>query len=84
MDRRCVGGRVDCLDERRLDRPGPHRRPLERSTLCVFALSNASLTGAQMAERYAVNLNRIVQRARRPGLYVYVVMPNRLERRWRP
>jgi len=50
----------------------------------VFALSNASLTGAQMAERYAVNLNRIVQRARRPGLYVYVVMPNRLERRWRP
>ena len=35
-----------------------------------------------MAERYRVNLNRITQRAAKPGPYVYVVTAAGLEQRW--
>ena len=61
-----------------------HEVALLSSTLRVFALSNANLTGPEMAERYRVNINRIVQRARRDGPYVYVVGPSGLDLRWRP
>lgn len=59
-----------------------HSDALEASTLRVFALNNANLTGPEMAERYMVNLNRIIQRATKPGPYVYVVTAARLEMRW--
>ena len=59
-----------------------HAVALVASTLRVFALSNANLTGPAMAERYAVNLDRIVQRAAKPGPYVYVVTAAGLDRRW--
>lgn len=61
-----------------------HKDALAASTLRVFALNNANLTGPQMAERYRTNLNRIVMRARRPGPDVYVVTRSGLELRWRP
>jgi hypothetical protein len=59
-----------------------HEAALRRSTLRAFALSNANLTGEEMAARFAHNLHRIVQRARRPGPFVDVVHKERLERRW--
>lgn len=59
-----------------------HADALEASTLRVFALNNANLTGPEMAERYVMNLNRIIQRATKPGPYVYVVTAARLEMRW--
>jgi hypothetical protein len=59
-----------------------HRAELATSTLRVFALTNANLTGPQMAERVTANINRILQRARKAGPYVYVIHPKRLERRW--
>ena len=61
-----------------------HSAALERSTLRVFALSNATLTGPAMAQRYRQNLNRIVARAKRPGPYLYVVTSTGLEHRWPP
>jgi len=59
-----------------------HEDALRRSTLRVFALSNANIAGKEMAERYRTNLHRIVQRTRKPGPYVDVVHKDRLERRW--
>lgn len=59
-----------------------HTAALEASTLRVFALPNANLTGPQMAERFGANVNRIAQRARRPGPFVDVVGPKAVERRW--
>jgi hypothetical protein len=59
-----------------------HTDALLASTTRVFALPSSNLTGPEMAERYERNLNRIVQRSRRPGPYVDVVHPDRLERRW--
>ncbi|MCC5954246.1 MAG: hypothetical protein JJU45_19315 [Acidimicrobiia bacterium] len=61
-----------------------HRGALEASRLQVFALSNANLTGPEMAERFRYHLNRIVHRSRKPGPFVDVLGPRRIERRWRP
>ena len=61
-----------------------HPAALAASRLRVFALNNANLTGEQMAERYLRHLNRITQRAKSPGPYVYVVSAAELELRWPP
>lgn len=59
-----------------------HQAALRRSTLRVFALSNANIAGEKMATRYRTNIHRIVQRCRKPGPYVDVVHKDRVERRW--
>jgi hypothetical protein len=61
-----------------------HVAALAASTLRVFALNNANVSGPEMARRYVINLSRMVHRARQPGPYVYVVSPSGLELRWRP
>ena len=40
-----------------------HVDTLAETTLRVFSLNNANLTGPQMAERFDLHLNRIIQRA---------------------
>lgn len=48
----------------------------------VFCLANAHLSRDEISERYLNNLNRIVQRARHPGPYVYAVLTKTIELRW--
>ena len=60
-----------------------HRSALERSTLRLFAIDSAKLTGPQMAERISLHLNRVLQRARKPGPYLYVIHAHSIELRWR-
>jgi len=59
-----------------------HRDVLAETTLRVFAFNNASLTGQEMADRLGYNFNRILQRAKKPGPYVWIIKPNGLQRRW--
>ena len=59
-----------------------HRDVLAETTLRVFAFNNASLTGKEMADRLGYNFNRILQRAKKPGPYVWIIKPNGLQRRW--
>ena len=61
-----------------------HRAALERSTLRLFAVDTAKLTGPEMARRIDGHLNRILLRARKPGPYAYVIHKGDLELRWRP
>lgn len=61
-----------------------HEEALRSSTLRVFALDNSNLTGPEMAERFRSHLGRIIQRARKPGPYLYVIHSERIELRWRP
>ena len=61
-----------------------HSDALMASTLRVFALPNANLTGPEMAARFEANLHRILQRSRKRGPFVDVVHPSRVERRWPP
>ncbi len=61
-----------------------HRPALERSTLRLFAIDTAKLTGPEMAERIDCHLDRILLRARKPGPYAYVIHKKDLELRWGP
>jgi PIN like domain len=61
-----------------------HFKALTDSTLRVFALNNANIAGPEMIRRYEDNLHRIVQRAKKPGPYLYVVTADGLEMRWSP
>ncbi len=59
-----------------------HSETLAQTSLRTFSLNNANLTGEQMADRFDMHLNRIVQRAKKPGPYLYVIGANGLELRW--
>lgn len=59
-----------------------HIDTLQQTTLRVFSLNNANLTGPEMAARFDTHLNRIVQRASKPGPYIYAVASKGLELRW--
>lgn len=61
-----------------------HREALETSTLRVFAIDSAQVSGPEMAERIDFHLRRILQRAQRPGPYFYVIHALNIELRWRP
>jgi len=63
------------------------RRPAERDALTeagvrVFCLTNAQLRGSQQTARFVQNRHRILQRARKPGPYIYGVYENRLSLLW--
>ena len=59
-----------------------HRHVLADTTLRVFAFNNANLTGPELVARLESNFNRILQRATKPGPYVWVITPNGLQLRW--
>ena len=50
--------------------------------LRVFCLTTAKLRGDQQVTRFVNNINRIVQRARKSGPYIYGVYEKRLEQLW--
>lgn len=61
------------------------RKPLEQQAVLesgarAFVVTNASLTGDQVAALFVRNRHRIMQRARRPGPYIYGVYAERLEK----
>lgn len=65
------------------------RRPAEREAfvragLRVFCLTQRHLKAEEQTHRFVSNINRILQRARRPGPYIYGVYERRLERIWPP
>jgi len=61
----------------------PHEQAtLKAGRLRVFAIGNQHLTGPQMAGYFRTNINRILQRSRRPGPFVDVVLKSSVERRW--
>jgi len=65
------------------------RRPAELEALVdarvrAFCLTNAQLRGDEQAVRFTSNINRIVQRARQPGPYVYGVYEFGLRPLWAP
>jgi uncharacterized protein with PIN domain len=54
------------------------------ANLRVFCLTTATLGKEDQTARFVKNINRIVQRARKPGPYIYAVYEKRLERIWPP
>jgi hypothetical protein len=63
------------------------RRPLERQALerhgvRAFILTTASLTGPQQVDRIMTNLNRIIQRSRKPGPSICAIYQRRVVQIW--
>jgi hypothetical protein len=63
------------------------RRPVELRALAghrvrCFCLTNANLTGEQQRDRFVVNINRMVQRARKPGPWICAVHERQLAQIW--
>lgn len=75
-------GWVVLTKDERITRRAHEQAALAASQLRVFALGTQRLTGPEMAERYAANINRMVQRSRKQGPFVDIVHPDRVERRW--
>jgi hypothetical protein len=68
--------------DERITRHADEQLALIEGHLRVFAIGNQHLTGPVMATYYVTNINRVVQRARKPGPFVDIVHPDRVERRW--
>lgn len=77
-----AAGWVALTKDERITRRPHEQRALIESRLRVFAIGNQHLPGPVMGEYYLANLNRIVQRSRRPGPFVDIVHPDSVERRW--
>ena len=60
-----------------------HRDVLAATTLRIFAFNNANLTGNELVARLDANFDRILQRVKRPGPYLWVITSNGLQLRWR-
>ena len=58
------------------------REAFMSANLRVFCLTTAKLNAEQQTARFVDNINRIVQRARKSGPYIYGVYEGRLERIW--
>lgn len=63
------------------------RRPVELEALAAhdvraFCLTSANLTGEQQCQRIVGNVNRMVQRARKPGPWICAVHDRKLIQIW--
>ncbi|MDP2623606.1 MAG: hypothetical protein Q8Q29_07415 [Actinomycetota bacterium] len=57
---------------------------VERYRVKMFCLTTASLTGEQQRDRILSHVNRIAQRARKPGPYIYGIYERNIRLLWRP
>jgi hypothetical protein len=73
---------VALTKDERITRYAAEQDALTRSRLRVFAIGNQHLTGAVMLDYFVTNINRIIQRSRKDGPYVDVVLKGGVERRW--
>ncbi len=62
--------------------PRDHADTLRATTLRLFLIPNANMPGTEVVRRLMANWDAILRRAATDGPYAYVVMPNRLQRRW--
>jgi uncharacterized protein with PIN domain len=70
-------------DDRIRTRPS-ERDALQDAQVRAFCLTNAQLRGAEQTARFVKHINRIVQRARKPGPFIYGVYDDGLRRLWPP
>ncbi len=59
-----------------------HRDDLESLSLQMFSLDSSKLTGQQMAARFELHLNRMIQRCNKQGPFFDVLHADSIERRY--
>jgi PIN domain-containing protein len=75
-------GRIQLTKDDSIRRYPPAREAARASGAKIFCLPGGHMTTAEMRQRYLINLNRIVQRARKDGPYMYAVDPAKLRLLW--
>lgn len=73
-------GLVILMKDDRIRRKPREQQAIIESGARAFVVTNANLTGDQLAELFVENRHRIIQRSRHPGPYIYGVYPGRLEK----
>lgn len=73
-------GLVILMKDDRIRRKPQEQQAILESGARAFVVTNASLTGEQLATLFVENRHRIIQRSRHPGPYIYGVYPGRLEK----
>lgn len=68
-------------DTRIRRRPG-ELEAIKRYRVRVFCITTANLTGDQQRDRLLTNMNRILQRSRRPGPRIWAVYDERVQQIW--
>lgn len=58
----------------------PERAAIIACEARVFLVPDTQASAEIMIERYTVNRYRIAQRSRKPGPYIYIARPDRLEK----
>lgn len=62
--------------------PRDHADTLAETTLRLFLIPNANLTGTEIVDRLSRNWVAIVRRASTIGPYAYAIHPRSLVKRW--
>lgn len=73
-------GLVILMKDDRIRRKPREQQAILDSGARAFVVTNANLTGDQLAGLFVENRHRIIQRSRHPGPYIYGVYPGRLEK----
>lgn len=73
-------GLVILMKDDRIRRKPREQQAILESGARAFVVTNANLTGEQLAEVFVENSHRIIQRSRHPGPYIYGVFPRGLEK----
>ena len=73
-------GLVILMKDDRIRRKPREQEAILESGARAFVVTNANLTGTQLAELFVQNRHRIVQRSRHQGPYIYGVYLGRLEK----
>jgi hypothetical protein len=73
-------GLVILMKDDRIRRKPREQQAILESGARAFVVTNANLTGEQLAELFVGNRHRIIQRSRHAGPYIYGVYSGRLEK----
>jgi hypothetical protein len=73
-------GLVILMKDDRIRRKPWEQQAILESGARAFVVTNANLTGEQLAALFVENRHRIIQRSRHPGPYIYGVYAGRLEK----
>lgn len=73
-------GLVILMKDDQIRRKPREQQAVLKSGARAFVVTNANLKGEEVASLFVDNRHRIIQRARRPGPYIFAVYAGRLEK----
>jgi predicted nuclease of predicted toxin-antitoxin system len=82
IDDAAKAGRIILTKDNRIRWNPLEKKAMRDAKARGFCLGNGQVSGAEMRRIYLLHLNRIIQRSRKPGPYMYGVYPEGLRLLW--